>query len=80
MEEKEGLDVDVEISGAFSNQLSPTPPHHPLQTMIMVMKMLSYSSILILKTFFQFNDEKIWIFTTKKRLIQERGSTYLASW
>ena len=35
MEEKEGLDVDVEISGAFSNQLSPSPLQYPLQTMIM---------------------------------------------
>ena len=67
MEEKEGLDVDVEISGAFSNQLSPFPPHHPLQMMIMFMKMLTFSSILILKTSFQFNNEKIWIFTKKKR-------------
>ena len=67
MEEKEGLDVDVEISGAFSNQLSPSPPHHHLRMMIMFMKMLSSSSILILKTFFQFNDEKIWNFTTKKK-------------
>ena len=69
MEEKEGLDVDVEISGAFSNQLSTSPPHHhhPLQTMIISMKMLTNSSILILKTLFQFNDEKIWIFTTTKK-------------
>ena len=67
MEEKEGLDVDVEISGAFSNQLSPSPPHHPLQMMIISMKMLTNSSILILKTLFQFNDEKIWIFTTTKK-------------
>ena len=80
MEEKEGLDVDVEISGAFSNQLSPLSPHYPLQTMIIFMKMLTNSSILILKTSFQFNDEKIWIFTKKERLIQGRGSTYLASW
>ena len=62
MEEKEGLDVDVEISGAFSNQLSPSPPQYPLHTMIIFIKMLTYSSILILKTFYQFNDEKIWIF------------------
>ena len=80
MEEKEGLDVDVEISGAFGNQLSPFPPHHPLQMMIIFIKILTNSPILILKTSFQFNNEKIWIFTTKKRLIQERGSTYLASW
>ena len=68
MEEKEGLDVDVEISGAFSNQLSPFPPHHPLETMIIFMKMLTNSSILILKTPFQFDDEKIWIFTKKKEI------------
>ena len=69
MEEKEGLDVDVEISGAFSNQLSTSPPHHHhlLQTMIISMKMLANSSILILKTLFQFNDEKKWIFTTTKK-------------
>ena len=66
MEEKEGLDVDVEISGAFSNQLSPLSPHYPLQTMIIFMKMLTNSSILILKTSFQFNDEKIWTFTKKR--------------
>ena len=80
MEEKDGLNVDVEISGAFSNQLSPLPPHYPLQTMIIFIKMLTNYSILILKTPFQFDDEKIWIFTKKERLIQERGSTYLASW
>ena len=41
MEEKEGLDVDVEISGAFSNQVSPSPPHHLLRIMIIFMKMLT---------------------------------------
>ena len=66
MEEKDGLNVDVEISGAFSNQLSPFPPHHPLQMMIMFMKMLTFSSILILKTSFKFNDEKYGILQQPK--------------